>query len=111
MTADPRIDLFEAPLTRQQRQIVNILVRCYPDKVARDDLISELFDHREDGGPEHGFTSLRVQIMNVRRALEPYGWTIPRLKLGNMPGSNGRNGVERPKYLVAYGLARADSAE
>jgi DNA-binding response OmpR family regulator len=67
-----------AALTNQHRQMVAELVRAYPQPVSRDRLFDILYGLDPDGGPENVGNNIAVRIHKIRKAIELFGWTIPK---------------------------------
>lgn len=75
-----------------QRVIITALARAYPREVTGDALVTALYDHRTDGGPENARQNLAVYLCRIRKVLPRYGWTIPRITSGR--GNTGRYRLE-----------------
>lgn len=69
--------LAEAPMSPQQREIVRFLAAKYPHGVTTSQIFDHLYHFDPNGGPDNS-CSVMVQIVNVRKRIEPFGWTIPR---------------------------------
>lgn len=65
------------------RIIFDILSRSVGRPVFRDALIHLIYGGRADGGPERADKVLAVQVSQLRRRIEPFGWTISSSKGGS----------------------------
>lgn len=83
--------LSAAPLSRQQRKIVDALAGAYPRRVAHQFLFDRLYDDDPEGGPLNPSNVVAVQITRLRRVLPKYGWTIPSNRSG--PGVQSTYGL------------------
>lgn len=88
----PITSLREAPLSHQQRTIVDTLARAYPRTLPVEALIAALYDDDPDGGPLDPKRIIAVQIFRLRQLLPSYGWTIPSSVCGR--GNKGRYRLE-----------------
>jgi len=73
----------EAITAPAHRIIFEALSRKVGSSVRRDMLLNRIYGDRPDGGPEHADTILKVQVSQLRRKIEPYGWTISVSKGGS----------------------------
>lgn len=95
MNAHPRIQTFTCPCCKgfigeaapieqvreyvtapSRRLILDMLSKRIGAPVLRDNIMSRMYGSRADGGPESGDTVLKVMVSQLRRQIEPYGWTI-----------------------------------
>lgn len=60
----------------QQKAILEILAKRVGKTVAKDSVLSVLFDGRADGGPDNAAHVLAVQISYLRKFVGTYGWSI-----------------------------------
>lgn len=60
------------------RIIFDSLSRNVGQAVPRNRIADLLWGGRSDGGPETGYRNLAVQVSQLRRKIEPFGWTINR---------------------------------
>ncbi|MDQ0320020.1 hypothetical protein QO002_002158 [Pararhizobium capsulatum DSM 1112] len=60
----------------QQKTILELLSRRVGKTVAKDTVLSLLFDDRADGGPDNAGHVLAVQIFHLRKFVGAYGWSI-----------------------------------
>lgn len=81
----PDEDLALAPLTRQQRCIVDALSRSYPRPVDIRHLIDAVYANDPSGGPETAHGVVKAQLFHVRKAIVPFGWEIPKRCKGKQP--------------------------
>lgn len=65
------------------RLIFDLLSRAVGQPVMREALIDRMYGARADGGPERADKILAVQVSQLRRRIEPYGWTISISKGGS----------------------------
>jgi DNA-binding response OmpR family regulator len=73
----------EAITAPVKRTIFDALSRRPGKPVMRDSILSAVYGNRRDGGPERADHILQVQVCQLRRQIEPFGWTI----------ENGRGGA------------------
>ena len=86
--AIPLNQLLNIPmLTRQEMEVLSLLIKRYPNKVVTEAIIDHLYSNDPSGGPEGPRNVVAQLIRRIRIRIEPYGWTIPR-KLRGL-GSNG----------------------
>lgn len=71
-----------------ERRLMKVLARRFPWYVDREILIDALYGDRSDGGPLSANNVLSVHLCQLRRALEPFGWTVSK-------GTSGRGGCGR----------------
>lgn len=72
-----KIDDVRAALTRPAwRTIFDLLARAPGRSVMRDTLIEALYGDRADGGPERADHVIKAHVSQLRRIIEPFGWTI-----------------------------------
>jgi len=74
--------LSAAPLSRQQRAMLESLIKAYPRSLGRDHLFELLYQLDPNGGPDDIANSVAVRIHNIRKIIERFGWTIPRQRGG-----------------------------
>lgn len=65
-----------------QRLIFDLLARTVGAPVMRDVIMDRMYGGRRDGGPDTGDSVLKVHVCQLRRRIEPYGWTISNSKGG-----------------------------
>lgn len=58
------------------RIIFDMLSRSIGQPVMRHIIIERIYGNRRDGGPETADTILKSQVSQLRRRIEPFGWTI-----------------------------------
>lgn len=59
-----------------QRIIFDLLSRSIGYAVRRDAIIDRMYGDRADGGPETADLILKAQVSQLRRRIEPFGWTV-----------------------------------
>jgi hypothetical protein len=82
-----------ARLARQERIVLDELVRAYPKPARISALINALYGDDPDGGADNPGQVIRVRVMQLRRVLPRYGWDIPTAKGGR--GHYGEYRLER----------------
>lgn len=71
------LDQVRGAITRPSlRTIFDMLAERPGRAVQRDAIIDALYGHRADGGPEHADHITKVFVSQIRRAIEPFGWTV-----------------------------------
>lgn len=60
---------------RRSEKILAAL-RERPRGLTREELCTTLYAADINGGPDNAYASLRVLIHNMRKQLQPFGWTI-----------------------------------
>lgn len=60
----------------QQKSILELLSRRVGRTVAKESVLSHLFDDRADGGPDGADRVLAVQLSYLRKFIGRYGWSI-----------------------------------
>lgn len=98
----PPAALLDLPLGGQRRILLAQLVAAYPKPVTVSRLIHELYSDRIDGGPDRPANVISVHLVRLRQMIEPYGWTIPRMRAGGLGGQS-------PRRLARH--IRAEAAE
>lgn len=88
----PADALKDARLDPQCRIIVTELVAAYPKSVPTVRLFDALYFDDPNGGPDNPRSVVAVKISNLRRQLKPYGWTVPKINIGE--GLHGRYRLE-----------------
>lgn len=83
----PIARVLDAPLTRAERRMVEVLVQKYPTPIPITALVEAVYYDDASGGPDDPEQVVRVFIGRLRRKLPAYGWTVPRSKSG--PGNYG----------------------
>lgn len=102
MNAHPRIQTFTCPccggfigeaapieqvrefVTAPARRLVlDMLSKRIGSPVHRDAIVDRMYGHRADGGPESGSNVILAIVSQLRRQIEPYGWTISQSKGGS----------------------------
>lgn len=76
-------DVKSAITAPAHRIIFDALSRSVGASVRRDTLVDRIYGDRPDGGPERADVILKVQVSQLRRKIEPYGWTISVSKGGS----------------------------
>lgn len=66
-----------------QRLIFDALARSVGKPVHRETLFDRIYGNRADGGPERGEQVLTVHVSQLRRKIEPFGWTITASRGGS----------------------------
>lgn len=66
-----------------QRLIFDMLSKSPGEPVMRDRIVSRMYSHRRDGGPDQSDNTLRSMVCQLRRKIEPFGWTITTSKGGS----------------------------
>jgi DNA-binding response OmpR family regulator len=74
--------LASAPLSKQERLIVEVLTETYPRVVKADFLLERLYADDPEGGPECAVEVLRQLLWRIRKKLPTYGWTVQRSRGG-----------------------------
>ena len=59
-----------------QRIIFDLLARSIGRAVHRDAIIELMYGGRSDGGPDTADHVVKAQVSQLRRRIEPFGWTI-----------------------------------
>lgn len=85
--------LTDAKVPKQQREILRILVGCYPRDIGVEALIEIIWGNDPDGGPLDPRSVINTQLCRLRPAILKYGWTIPRR--GGGSGNYGRYRLAR----------------
>lgn len=70
------------------RLIVEALIKVYPRSITGDQLVMKVYSGARE--PEFARNGISVQLIHLRKYIEPYGWTIPR-------GKGGRDNLARYK--------------
>lgn len=65
-----------------QRVIFDLLSRSMGTAVMRDTIMDRMYAHRSDGGPDTADQVLKATVSQLRRRIEPFGWTISASKGG-----------------------------
>lgn len=66
----------EAVTAPVKRSILSELSRKPGKPVRRDQILTAVYGNRPDGGPERADHVLQVQVSQLRKQIEPFGWTI-----------------------------------
>lgn len=66
----------EAITAPAHRIIFDLLSRSIGSPVMRDRVMERMYGGRADGGPDNAGKVLAVQVSQLRRKLQPFGWTI-----------------------------------
>ncbi|NSX90115.1 winged helix-turn-helix domain-containing protein [Agrobacterium tumefaciens] len=70
-------------ITQPSRRIIMAMLSEKPGKaVYRDRIIDRIYGGRADGGPEAADHVLMVIVSQLRRQIEPFGWTITNSRGG-----------------------------
>lgn len=78
------IDQVKSAITApSQRLIFDLLSRSVGQPVMRDTMIDLMYSHRADGGPDTADHVLKAMVSQLRRRIEPFGWTISTSKGGS----------------------------
>lgn len=59
-----------------QRRIFDRLAARIGRDVSKDVLVDALYADRADGGPTHAENIVSIEITRLRRAIEPFGWSL-----------------------------------
>lgn len=86
-------DLAYASLAPQERVVLDVLIKAHPKPAKMKSIVSTLYDMAADGGPENPEQVVRVRILQLRRHLTEFGWTIPKAQHGG--GHYGEYRLER----------------
>jgi hypothetical protein len=81
--ASPIEKVREALTAPSQRLIFDALSRPVGRSVHRETLFSLIYGNRRDGGPDRGEHVLTVHVSQLRRKIEPFGWTITASRGGS----------------------------
>lgn len=81
--AAPIEQVKEAITAPAHRIIFDLLARSIGQAVRRDTIIDRIYGGRADGGPETADRILKAQVSQLRRRIEPFGWTITVSKGGS----------------------------
>jgi DNA-binding response OmpR family regulator len=65
-----------------KRLIFDMLTRRVGRPVLKDAIIEAVYGSRSDGGPDNASTIVQVLVSQLRRQIEPYGWTISNSRGG-----------------------------
>ncbi len=65
-----------------RRLILDMLSRSPGSPVHRDLIIGRMYAGRSDGGPDSGAQVVAVTVSQLRRQIEPFGWTVSNSKGG-----------------------------
>jgi hypothetical protein len=66
-----------------QRLILDMLSKKVRAPIRRDSIMHRMYGGRQDGGPEQGDTVIKVMVSQLRRKIEPFGWTVTGSKGGS----------------------------
>jgi hypothetical protein len=102
MNAHPRIETFTCPCcggfigeaapvdqireyvtAPGRRLILDMLTKTVGAPVHRDLIINRMYGGRSDGGPENGDHVVKAMVSQLRRQIEPFGWTISSSRGGS----------------------------
>ena len=72
----------EAVTAPVKKVIFDMLARRVGRAVLKDSIIDAVYGNRADGGPETASTTIQVQVCQLRRIIEPFGWTISNSRGG-----------------------------
>lgn len=78
-------------LRGHKRTMFKVLSRNIGRPVSKEDFIREMYGMRADGGPDDAGNVVCVEMLRLRRAIEPFGWTI---------SSTGRAGLKAEYRLI-----------
>ena len=84
----PLESLSGAPLSKRERQIVDVLARAYPRDLDIQQLVCAMYSDDPAGGPDDPEGVIRVLVSRLRVLLPEYGWNIPINRTGH--GNFGR---------------------
>lgn len=73
-------ELSASTLPGLQRRILQRLAKARGAFVQRELLINTLYGDRIDGPPDAADASVPAMVSRLKRAIEPYGWTIEAIK-------------------------------
>ncbi|MFN3337244.1 MAG: winged helix-turn-helix domain-containing protein, partial [Thermomicrobium sp.] len=74
--AAPLDQVMESVTQPSRRLILGMLAKPPGAVVLRDRILDRLYGHRADGGPETGDHVVKAMVSQLRRQIEPFGWTI-----------------------------------
>jgi len=58
--------------------VFRVLTRQYPKFSTMSQFIEEAYGNRSDGAPEYATGVVRKSLLQLRKKLSPYGWTVPK---------------------------------
>lgn len=65
-----------------RRLILDMLSKTPGSPVHRDLIIGRMYGGRSDGGPDDGDHVVKAMVSQLRRQIEPFGWTVTNSKGG-----------------------------
>lgn len=65
-------------LSANQRAMIDALVEVYPNGMHPQRVVDRMYADDPEGGPDRAYEAARYAAYDLRKKLEPYGWTIPR---------------------------------
>lgn len=74
--------LLDIDFGTSKQRLVAALVGAYPRAVPMERLIHALYGDDEEGGPDDAESAIRSMCLQLRKALRPFGWTIPKAHPG-----------------------------
>jgi len=87
-----------AKLGKLHKKVYNELVKYMKSGRSRDQLIHILYSDRNDGGPLNANMRVSVYLSQIRRKIEPLGWTIS----GSVNNNDHDPIWARQKYIVKF---------
>lgn len=79
--------LREIQVAGRKRDLLEKLVKDYPNRTSKDLLVDTLYGDQEDGGPDDIIGNINQHIFHLRKMIKQYGWEI-----NNSGGNGSRNG-------------------
>lgn len=78
-------------LRGHKRTMFDVLAKRIGLPVTKHDMVNAMYSGRADGGPDDAGNIVSVEMLRLRRSIEPFGWTIT---------STGRAGVMAEYRLI-----------
>lgn len=76
-------DVRAAVTAPARRSVLDALSRSIGKPVTRDSIIERVYGGRADGGPDDADHVIKAVVSQLRRQIEPFGWTITHGKGGS----------------------------
>lgn len=71
------LDQVRESVTQPSRRLILDMLSSKPGApVLRDRILDRLYGDRADGGPDSGDHVVKAMVSQLRRQIEPFGWTI-----------------------------------
>ena len=86
----PAEALLAVPMPAQAKLLLRALVKAWPRGVDKARIVDALWGSAWGGGPMAPSNQASVQMVQLRRLLAPYGWTVSKGKGGRGAQSNYR---------------------